>query len=122
MRRGIDAKLCPLGSNGPIYVRRIGEHVPLWMPLKPHLIDQTGEFIDTLHCMLYCVGQLVVPGERVPYLSDKGIHFTRTSMSSDFQRRSTQPGSIHLLLQRPTHRYVSLQMGACLPLQLLDKK
>ena len=100
MRRGIDAELCPLGFNGPTYVRRIGEHVPLWMPLKPHLIDQTGELIDTLHCMLYCVCQSVVPGERVPYLSDKGIHFTGTSMSSDFQRRSTQPGSIHLLLRR----------------------
>jgi hypothetical protein len=101
MRRGIDAELRPLGFNSPIYVRRIGERVPLWVPLKPHLMDQTGELFDTLHRILYCVGQLVASGERIPYLSDKGIHFTGTSMSSDFHRRSTQPVSIHLLLRRP---------------------
>jgi hypothetical protein len=113
MCRGIDAKLCPLGFNSPIYVRRIGECVPLWMPLKPHLIDQTSEFFDALHRMFYCVGQLVAAGERVPYLSDKRIQLTGTSLSSDFQRRSTQPVSIHLLLRRPpidmyTQRWESL--------------
>jgi hypothetical protein len=100
MCRGIDAKFCPLGFNSPIYVRRIGEHVSFWMPLEPHLIDQTGEFIDALHRMFYCVGQLVAAGEWVPYLGDKGIHFAGTSLSSDFQRRSTQPVPIHLLLRR----------------------
>jgi hypothetical protein len=101
MCRSIDAEFGPLGFNSPIYVRRIGEHVPLWMPLEPHLIDQTGESSDTLHRVFYCVGRLVAAGEWVPYLGDKGIPLTGTSLSSDFQRRSTQPVTIHLLLRRP---------------------
>jgi hypothetical protein len=117
MCRSIDAKLCPLGFNSPIYVRRIGERVPLWMPLKPHLIDQTSEFFDAKHRMFYCVGQLVAAGERVPYLSDKGIQLNGTSLSSDFQRRSTQPVSIHLLLRRGHPSICTPKDGrACLPL------
>ena len=61
----------------------------LWMPLKPHLIDQAGEFFHTSHHTFQCVGQLVAAGERVPYLDDKGFRFIGTSLSSDFQRRST---------------------------------
>ena len=97
--RGIDAELCPLEVIRPIYVRCIGEHVPLWMPPKPHLVDQTGEFFYTSHRVLHCVGQLIAARERVPYLDDKGIRFTETSLSSDFQRWATQSVSVHLLLR-----------------------
>jgi hypothetical protein len=54
------------------------------MPPKPHLVDQTGEFFYTSHPVLHCVGQVVAARERVPYLDDKGIRFTETSLSSDF--------------------------------------
>jgi hypothetical protein len=83
--RGIDAELCPLEVIRPIYVRCIGEHVPLWMAPKPHLVDQTGEFFYTSHRVLHCVGQLVAARKGVPYLDDKSIRFTETSLSSDFQ-------------------------------------
>ena len=87
--RGIDAELSPLEVTRPIYVRCIDEHVSLWMPLKPHLIDQTGEFFYTSHRVLHCVGQLVAARKGVPYLDDKSIRFTETLLSCDFQRRST---------------------------------
>ena len=97
--RGIDAELCPLEVVSPIYVGCICERVPLWVPLKPHLIDQTGEFFYTSHCVLHCVGQLVAARKWVPNFDDKDIRFIETSLSSDFQRWATQSVSVHLLLR-----------------------
>jgi len=57
----------------PIGVWCICEHVPLWMPPKPHLVYQVGKFLHTSHCMFHCVGQLVAAGEGVPYLDGEGI-------------------------------------------------
>jgi hypothetical protein len=95
--RDVNAKLCPLEFISPIYVGCIGKQVLLWMVPKLHLMDQTGEFFHTSHRMFDCVGQLVAASERVPYLDDKGIRFTRDSLPSDFQRWSAQPVPIHLL-------------------------
>ena len=50
------------------------------MPPKPHLVYQVGKSLHTSHRMFYCGGQLVAAREGVPYLDDKGIRFTETSL------------------------------------------
>ena len=104
--RGIDAKFRPLEFFGPICVWCICEHVPLWMPPKPHLVYQVGKSLHTSHRMFYCGGQLVAASEGVPYLDDKGIRFTETSLPSDLQRRSAQPVPIHLLPRKLAQRLI----------------
>src|SRR6476646_88428 len=87
-RRGIDPELCPFALIDPGYIGRLGAQVPLGMPTKLPLMDQTCESLHALDGTLYGVSQLVAAGERVPYLDDEGIGFTGLSLPSDLQRRS----------------------------------
>ena len=84
----------------PIYVGSIGEHLVALDAAEAASGRSTLASSSTRRIVCFdCVGRLVAARERVPYLDDKGFFFTETSLSSDFQRRSTQSVSVHLLLR-----------------------
>jgi hypothetical protein len=55
------------------------------MPLEPHLTDQSSQPIDTQHCSLDRIFDLIVAGEWVPYFEGQAVRWTLIRASGDLQ-------------------------------------